>query len=946
MKKYKKQINLFLYISLVIVIGSFTVLFINFRKQVRLQNEIFRIEQNLIQSDSLATLLLQIESDARGFQLTSDPGFLTSFFSIKLRCAAIIKSLKKNNITGDDARSITSVDSLLQLRISGLDSGVVVFTTQGPAAALAFMQIRGKKDIRQQLHQTLGSFKSRLLQKLQADTVGIRKSSNRNLYGLLLLLLIFIFLMFFAARRFKNAQQRVIKNQLKFKEAQRIAKIGSWEWDLATNKITWSQEQFRLFGEDRSTYAVTYDGYFSHLSASEQQNTKTLITDALEGHSGFAVEHEIIRKDGTRLMVFEQGTVLFDKDNKATGMFGTTQDITEQKKVEQQLVQAQKKFQAIFDNTADGIYQSTANGKFILANSAMAGILGYDNPAKMIDAVTDIGEQVYWDPADRMRMTQLLHEKGHIENFEVPLIRKNKEIVWVSESTRIVRNEEKTVVCFEGSLKDITKRKKAEIALNKSEERYRQIVETAQEGIWVLDENNYTVFVNKRMCDMLGYTREEMMGKQNYYFKDDEGKKAAKQDIERRKGGVTETQISKFISKSGEVIWTTVATNPIFDDEGTYTGALGMFTDITERKKADEELAEVQKKFRSIFDNTADGIYQSTADGQFIMANPSMARIFGYDTVDDLLQSVTDIGSQLYADPEERKKMSALLFEQGHVKNFELQVLTKTRDIIWVSANIRIVRDSNGAISYFEGTLEDITERKKAEDEILQLNKSLDQFANITAHDLQEPIRMVSGFLGLLHKKYCDILDEQGQSYIYRAKDGADRMSILIKDLLEFSRSGNKAAKKELVDLGVVMDLVDRDLSIVMADTGTIFRIPSSLPVVTGTQSALYRLFLNLVSNGIKFRKKDTSPEIDLTVTELQDAWEFKLQDNGIGVAEKDQPKLFQAFQRLHRRDEYPGTGLGLVTCKKIVETHGGKINMTSEEGKGTAFHFTVSKEQ
>ena len=140
------------------------------------------------------------------------------------------------------------------------------------------------------------------------------------------------------------------------------------------------------------------------------------------------------------------------------------------------------------------------------------------------------------------------------------------------------------------------------------------------------------------------------------------------------------------------------------------------------------------------------------------------------------------------------------------------------------------------------------------------------------------------------------------------------------------------------------MDLVKKDLSIVMTDTGATLQVQSSLPVVTGTSSALYRLFLNLTSNGIKFRKKDTAPEIKLCVKELSDSWEFTLQDNGIGVAEKDQPRLFQAFQRLHRREEYPGTGLGLVTCKKIVETHGGKIWMTSELGKGTAFHFTLHK--
>ena len=140
------------------------------------------------------------------------------------------------------------------------------------------------------------------------------------------------------------------------------------------------------------------------------------------------------------------------------------------------------------------------------------------------------------------------------------------------------------------------------------------------------------------------------------------------------------------------------------------------------------------------------------------------------------------------------------------------------------------------------------------------------------------------------------------------------------------------------------MDLVNKDMSIVMTNTEAKLHVPPALPTVTGTQSALYRLFLNLISNGIKFRKKDTAPEVWLSFKETPDHWEFTLQDNGIGVKEEDQPKLFNAFQRLHRRDEYPGTGLGLVTCKKIVEVHGGKIWMTSEYGKGTAFHFTLPK--
>jgi PAS domain S-box-containing protein len=949
MKNYKKQIYVFLYVSLFIVISSFTVLFFNFRKQVKLQNENLEIRKNIIQADSLTNNLLQIESDKRGFQLTSEVSYLKNFYKIKISSKGNISNLKKNTLDETNKNIISNIDSLFKLNIIIIDSGIVVFTTKGLDAAIEYMQRKDKRNILALLNQNLVLLKNNLMKKAEENTAHINKKSNSNLMGLLILVLIFILLMLVAARTFRRAQLKIIKNHMKFKEAQRIAKIGSWEWDITTNKINWSQEQYRLFGEDRESFVLTYENYLSHLPENEQENVKALIKDVLEGKTNYAVEHEIIRKDGTRLMVFEQGTVLYDNADNPIGMFGTTQDITENKKNEEKIKAERLLLRTVIDNIPDPIYIKDIEGRKIMANKTDMDFMGIGSEAEFISK-TDL---------------ELFPTTGGMQGHQ-------NDLAVIKAAKPVINNEE---------------------------------------------------------------------------------------DFFDAKGNQRCLLTSKI---------------PLLNAQGEITGLLGIGKDITHRKKAENELKEAQKKIQAIFDNTADGIYQSTIDGRFIMANPAMARIFGYESPDELIQSVTDIGTQIYADPAERNKMAELILAEGHVENNELQVLTKNKDIIWVNANIRIVRDDYGDIDYFEGTLQDITERKKAEDqllilsnrlqlairatnigiwdwdivkdcivwdedmyriydvnskenesipkawesavhpedlervsgevqmaikgekeydtefrivhkdktihyvkgnalvlrdnsgtplrmigtnaditerkeaeeEILQLNKNLDQFANITAHDLQEPIRMVSGFLGLLYKKYNDIIDEEGKSYIYRAKDGADRMSVLIKDLLEFSRSGNKAAKKEPVDLGLVMDHVDRDLSIVMADANAIFRMPDSLPVVHGTQSALYRLFLNLVSNGLKFRKKDITPEIALSVFDINDYWEFKIQDNGIGIAEKDQPKLFQAFQRLHHRDEYPGTGLGLVTCKKIVETHGGKIWMTSELGKGTAFHFTINKMQ
>ncbi|MGQ0739969.1 MAG: PAS domain-containing protein [Bacteroidota bacterium] len=819
MKNYKKQILLFLYVSLIIVIGSFSVLFINFRKQVKLQNEVLRIEKNLIQADSLTNNLLQIESDKRGFQLTSDVNYLKNFYRIKMNCIRNIARLRGNTKDEETLGVISAVDSLIKLRVANLDSGIMVFTTRGPVAAVEFMQLQGKKNIREMLTHRLDFIKSNFLQQLEANTSGINKRTTRNVGGLLTLVLIFILLMLVAARTFRRAQQKIIQNHIKFKEAQRIARIGSWEWDAATDKLKWSQEQFRIFGQDRKTFDLTCNGYMSHLSEEEQKRTGSLIADALEGKTSFAIEHEIIQKDGTKLMVFEQGTVLYDENGKATGMFGTTQDISERKKAEAELLIAQKKFQAIFDNTADGIYQSTIDGKFIMANPSMANIFGYDSPEELISSVTDIGSQIYADPADRKRMSEIITSQGHIENYELRVVTKHKQHIWVSANIRIVKDDKGGFSCFEGTLEDISERKKAEEQLLHLSNRLQLAIRATAIGIWDWDIVNNT----------------------------------------------TE-----------------------WDDE--------------------------------------------------------MFRM--YDVKPDEYPSITAAWeASLHPDDLERVKEELTTALQGE-KEYDtgFRIICKDKSVRYIKGNALVLYDQAGSPVRMIGTNGDITQRKNAEEEILQLNKNLEQFANITAHDLQEPIRMVSGFLGLLDKKYADIIDAQGKSYIDRAKDGADRMSILIKDLLEFSRSGNKAAKKEPVDLSSVLELVHKDMSIVMQDTSASLHVAGAMPVVVGTQSALYRLFLNLVSNGIKFRKKDTAPKVTICMEEDTDSWVFTVQDNGIGVPEKDQPKLFQAFQRLHRKEDYPGTGLGLVTCKKIVETHGGRIWMTSEYGKGTGFHFTLPK--
>lgn len=820
MKKSKNKIQLFLYVSLAIVLGSFTVLFFNFRKQVELQNRILSTESNLISTDSLINNLLQLEADKRGFQITGDITYLKYFYAIRTGCRNNVESLTKSLTHTVHAPLVKRIDSLMQLRLANMDAGLAIFREQGAEAGTAFMQLPGKRKIRESLSESLATLKHSFLLEFRSTTATINRMSDRNVAGLLILLSVFVLLMFVAAINFRRAQQRMIKNHMKFKQAQEIASIGSWEWEFKTGKLRWSQEQFRLFGEVRKQYTLSMDGYLSHFSTAERERTNTLLKLAIDQRTPFLIEHEIIRKDGTRILVCEQGTLFYDpKTGQPAGMFGTTQDITERKKAELELQKTKQELQTIFDNTAEGIYQSTLDGKFIMLNPSMARIFGYDSPQEMISGVVNIAEQIYAFPEERKAMSEILYRDGHIEDYEIRVLNKRGKVIWVTANIRIVKDEQGIPVYYEGTLEDVSVRKQAEENLLNLSNRLQLAVHATGIGIWDWDLQH------------------------------------------------------------DQTLW----------DEDMYR------------------------------------IYQT---------EPSDPRQIGI-----IWESL------LHPEDAERVKSELNAALEGRAEYDTLfRIITEQKEERYIKGNGLVLRDASGKPERMIGTNTDITSRKRAEEEILQLNRNLDQFANITAHDLQEPIRMVSGFLGLLDKKYSEQLDEQAQSYIIRAKDGADRMSILIRDLLEYSRSSNKAARKEPVDLKSVLDQVYQDMEIAMNSSEASLLIPNSLPVVEGTQSALYRLFLNLVSNGIKFRKKDTAPEVLITLDEKADCWEFHVQDNGIGIAEKDQPKLFQAFQRLHRREDYPGTGLGLITCKKIVEMHGGKIWMSSELGKGTCFHLTIPK--
>lgn len=263
-----------------------------------------------------------------------------------------------------------------------------------------------------------------------------------------------------------------------------------------------------------------------------------------------------------------------------------------------------------------------------------------------------------------------------------------------------------------------------------------------------------------------------------------------------------------------------------------------------------------------------------------------------------------------------------------------------------IRTGIRSGRGDLGQLARaFDSMAEALQERDREleaqTEELERSNEELEQFAYIASHDLQEPLRMISSYTQLLAKRYKDQLDGDANEFINYAVDGANRMQVLINDLLSYSRVGTKGEEFSHVDLNSVLEAVKANLKGVIEEAGAVIKY-SKLPTVMADNSQMIQLFQNLIGNAVKFRREGVTPEIEITSKKEGNLFRFVVKDNGIGIDKKYLDRIFVIFQRLHTKEEFPGTGIGLAICKKIVERHGGEISVESAEGKGSDFTFTL----
>jgi PAS domain S-box-containing protein len=424
------------------------------------------------------------------------------------------------------------------------------------------------------------------------------------------------------------------------------------------------------------------------------------------------------------------------------------------------------------------------------------------------------------------------------------------------------------------------------------------------------------------------------------------------------------------------------------DETGQPLRINGVCWDITAQKQAEMRLDEVRHFFDSIVEHLPVGIFVKKAeDLRFVFFNKANEEITGFTKAEVLGKNDHDLfpaeeaGAFTAADRE--------VLSQGRLADVSEEIIhTKDHGVRFLHTRKIRLTDQSGEPSYLLGISEDITERKLAQEalqkareqlerrveertaqlraanailkeeiserkraahelrekaeELARSNRELEHFAYVASHDLQEPLRMVASYMQLLERRYKGRLDQDADDFIKFAVDGASRMKELINDLLEYSRVGTRGGEFIVVDCNEVFDRVVRSIQLSIERAGAeVTR--DHLPTIVADDQQLSQLFQNLLSNSVKFHGP-TKPVVRVGATDRGAEWEFQVKDNGIGIEPQFSDRIFEIFQRLHTRDEYEGTGIGLAICRRVVERHGGRIWVESVPGQGAKFSFTIPK--
>ena len=759
-------------------------------------------------------------------------------------------------------------------------------------------------------------------------------------------------------------------------------------------------------------------------------------------------------------------------------------ELTERKRVEEELGKSEEKYRTLFENKHTVMLLIDPNtGQIVDANPAACAFYGYSR--QELDELKVSQLNVLPDDMVKAEMEKARQEQRSYFNFKHRLANGEIRDVEVFSGPIILDNKQ----LLYSVIHDDTERINAENALKTSEAKYRLLAENMADVVWILDLSGQFTYVSQSVFRLRGFTPEEVIKTSMREAMTPDSLQSVETDLPRRlrafangdKSERVRTVEIDQLHKNGSIVPTEVVTNLITNDQGQVTQILGVSRDISERKQVEAALRESEERYRILFEDAIEGIVQSTPQGKYINVNQSYVRIFGYDSPEEMVDQVTNVGVQIYAHPEDRARLLGLLASSDRVENFEAEGICKDGRFIWCSFNVNAIRNTNGELIRLDSRLVDITQRKLAEISLQQKTEELDRFFNIAldllciadtdgyfrhlneawettlgyplaelegnlflnyvhpddiqstldsiaelseqkpvinfvnryrckdgtfrwiewrtapfgkqiyaaarditerkladakileaqaeletrvkertaeleaanheleafsysiSHDLRTPLRSLDGFSGILLADYQDKLDEPAQNYLMRIRKASRHMWQLTEDLLALSHITRMPFAPQQVDLSTLAREVAAEFESLDPQRKVNIEIAPNM-VACGDPNLLKIVYENLLNNAFKFTGQIEEAHIQVGVMEQAGETVYFVRDNGSGFDMAYAGKLFAPFERLHNRGEFPGTGIGLATVKRIITRHGGRIWPDAELNRGATFYFTLGE--
>ena len=651
---------------------------------------------------------------------------------------------------------------------------------------------------------------------------------------------------------------------------------------------------------------------------------------------GNRLETRCMRADGSEFPA--EVTVTQITIEKQTSYTVYVRDITARRQAEEML----RRLAAIVESSQDAIIGKDLACRITSWNKGAERMFGYSASEAIGRDISILEAGGRSDEAHRMM--EELKAGRLIKDCETVRVAKSGRLIQVSLTVSPVLNSDMMVIGASCIARDITAQKLAEEALRRASETSTY---ASPVPIIAVDADNNVTMWNPAAEALFGWSEDEVIGQPNPTIPKDGLTEAARLHAKLLSGSILKGVEVLRQKRDGSSTSISLSAAPIRDKSSKVKGILGFLTDITEQKRSERALRQAEEKYRTIFEQAAEGIYQTTPDGRYISANPTLARMLGFDSPEELIKARDDIGTQEYVKPGRRSEFVRNLEERGFVQKFEYEAYRKDGKVIWVSENARAVRDSEGKTLYFEGTVEDITTHRELEEQLRQMQKieAIGRLAGGVAHDFNNILMAISSYAELLDKK---LTEETPRRYAGEIVKATQRGSSLTEGLLSFSRK--QVLSPKILDLNMVIGEQIKMLRRLIPENIELqFVARSDIGRIRADPGQVQQVLMNLIINARDAMPTGGRLTIETGTVELDDGYGTAsnrvragkyvmaaVSDNGCGMNAETKSRIFEPF--FTTKGPGKGTGLGLAIVFGIVKQSGGEVLVHSEPDVGTTF--------